>query len=343
MKKFLIIFIMIIAVTGCNNKTSAKKVDNTYSIKYNDDYYTIFMPYKEGVGNNYILNNNIVDFDVDTIEKDLIRISTIKFSVDKYFYQEGQYLTKKDLSSLLSNEKLNNIEKKKIDNKTIKPIVVSGIFEKNFLNKSGDIKGISLGIVLNKYQEYDSNNNFVELSDEDVIKIGKNAGKEVIKYLRDNNELDNIPILVALYVEASPKSNYGGNYLYYGITDNNDINYESIDQEKYYMNSQNVKKIDLHSYNNFNSFIENIKNYDNTIYISGLGNFENDKLERLEIIVTKSNYSYGELLYINQLLSDNAIKYFDDSKVIVKVKAINEIKSYIVKEKKETTTDIFIY
>ena len=220
MKKFWVVLFLIIAVTGCNNKTSAKKVDNTYSIKYNDEYYTIYMPYKEGVGNNYILNNNVVDFDVDTIEKDLIKISTTEFSVDKYYYQEGQYLTKKDLANLLSDENLNNIGKRTIKDKTVKPIVVSGIFEKNFLNKSGDIKGISLGIVLNKYQGYDSNNNYVELSDDDVIKIGKNAGKEVIKYLRDNNELDNIPILVALYIEGSPETNYGGNYLYYGITDN---------------------------------------------------------------------------------------------------------------------------
>ena len=82
MKKFWILFILVIAVVGCNNKANVKKVDNTYSIKYNDDYYPIFMPYKEGVGNNYILNSNVVDFDMDTIEKELIQISTIKFSVE---------------------------------------------------------------------------------------------------------------------------------------------------------------------------------------------------------------------------------------------------------------------
>ena len=109
------------------------------------------------------------------------------------------------------------------------------------------------------------------------------------------------------------------------------------------MNNQNVKKMNLESYNNFRSFEEKIKNHDNTIYVSGLGNFEKDNLERLEIVVTKNHYTYGDLLYINQLLSDNSIKYFDDTKVIIKVKAVNDIKSYIVKEKGQTSTDIFIY
>lgn len=42
--------------------------------------------------------------------------------------------------------------------------------------------------------------------------------------MRTNFKLDNIPILIALYVEASPGSNVGGNYLYYGVTENNEIN-----------------------------------------------------------------------------------------------------------------------
>lgn len=343
MKKHWVLVILVIALVGCSNKTNVKKVDNTYSIKYNDDYYTIFMPYKEGVGNNYILNSNVVDFDMDTIEKELIQISTTKFSVDKYYYQEGQYLSKKSLEELLSDDNLNNFDKEKIDGKTIKPVVVSGIVEKNFLNKSGDIKGISIGIVLNKYQSYDSNNNYVEMDSDRVIKIGKSAGKQVIKYLRKNDDLEDIPILVALYIEASPRSNIGGTYYYYGVTDGEDIKYESIDQKKFYMNNQNVKKMNLESYNNFKKFEEKIKNYDNTIYVSGLGNFENDSLERLEILITKNHYSYGDLLYLNQLLSDNSIKYFDDTKVVIKVKAINDIKSYIVKEKGQTSSDIFIY
>ena len=343
MKKFWVLFILVIAVVGCNNKANVKKVDNTYSIKYNDDYYPIFMPYKEGVGNNYILNSNVVDFDMDTIEKELIQISTIKFSVDHYYYQEGQYLTKNNLVELLDDEHLNDFDKEKIDGKNVKPVVVSGIIEKNFLNKSGDIKGISIGIILNKYQRYDSNNNYVEMDHDRVVKIGKSAGKQVVKNLRKNKKLNNVPILVALYIESSPRSNIGGTYYYYGVTDNDEISYESIDQKKYYMNNQNVKKMNLESYNNFRSFEEKIKNHDNTIYVSGLGNFEKDNLERLEIVVTKNHYTYGDLLYINQLLSDNSIKYFDDTKVIIKVKAVNDIKSYIVKEKGQTSTDIFIY
>ncbi len=344
MKKLVLVLLILIAVTGCNkSQKEPDEIENTYTITYNDDYYTVFMPYKKGVGNNYILNSNVVDFDVETIEKELIQISTNAFEVDKYYYQEGQYLTKSTLKELLSNDKLNHTEIKKIDGKTVKPEIIAGIIEKNFVNKDGKIQGISLGIILNQYQSYDSNNNYVTLSLDETIDFGKTASKSLIKYMRENYKLENIPILVALYTESSPESNVGGNYLYYGITENNDIKYNYINQRNYYMNNQKVKEMDLNNYNNFAKFEESVRDYDNSLYISGLGHFNSNKLTKIDITITKNYYSYGELLYINQLLSDYLMKYFKDIKVIIEVKAINDIKSYIVKEQGETSTDIFIY
>lgn len=341
MKKLLVSLVCIIVVAGCS--TNSDDVENTYSIKYNDDYYSIYMPYKKGVSDNYILNSNVVDFDVETIEKDLIQISTNAFSVDKFYYQEGQYLTKTKLKELLGEDHLNKTDEQSIDGKTIKPKIVAGIYEKNFLNKNGDIKGISLGVVLNPYQAYDSNNNYVTMDNDTIIDFGKEASKKLIEYMRTNFKLDNIPILIALYVEASPESNVGGNYLYYGVTENNEIKFNYINQKNFYMNSKNVKELDVTNYNNFKKFEETIRQYDNSIYLSGLGYYNGDNLSKIDVIVTKSHYSYGELLYINQLLSENAMKYFKDVKVIIEVKAINDIKSYIVKEQGETSTDIFIY
>ena len=107
MKKLLVSLICIIVVAGCSSNSD--DVENTYSMKYNDDYYSIYMPYKKGVSDNYILNSNVVDFDVETIEKELIQISTNVFSVDKFYYQEGQYLTKSKLKELLGEELFNEL------------------------------------------------------------------------------------------------------------------------------------------------------------------------------------------------------------------------------------------
>ena len=336
----------MIAVTGCSNLSKNdenSEVEATYSIKYTDDYYKIYKPYKKGVGNNYILNSNVVDFDVQTIEKDLIQISTNAFDTEKYYYQEGQYLTKKTLKKLLSVKELNKYDKKEIDGKKVEPEIIAAIYEKNFLNKNGEIKGVSLGLVLNRYHAYDSNNNYVTMDKDDVVEFGKTKGLELVKYMREEYNLENIPILVALYLEASPESNIGGNYLYYGVTDNNEMKYKYINQKSYYMNHSKVKDMDSESYNNFKKFEEKIRDYDNSIYISGIGYFNGNDIYKLDIKVSKNYYSYGDLLYINQLLSDYSIKYFKDINVMIEVKAINEIKSYIVKEPGKTTTDIFIY
>ena len=123
MRKIFILALIVILV-GCGKKEEAP---TTYSINYNDDNYQIYMPYKKGVGNNYIINNNVVDFDINTIEKGLIQLSTNHFTIDKYYYQEGQYLKEKDLKTLLSKDNLNDNEKIKIDNNSVKPTLKSAV------------------------------------------------------------------------------------------------------------------------------------------------------------------------------------------------------------------------
>lgn len=341
MKKGIWISILIIILTGCQDAN--KNVESTYQINYNDDYYNIYMPYKKGVANNYLLTTNVVDFDVNTIEKNLIQISSNEFDIHKYYYQEGQYLKEKDLKKLLNKEHLNKTNVNKIDGKKVNPTFIAGIFEKNFLNKSGDLSGISLGIVLNPFQSYDSNNNYVEYDKDKLIEFAHNSSIELIKYLRDEKNIKDIPILVALYVEQSPNKNISGDYLFYGITNSYDLQLNKIDQKKYYMNNSNVKKMDKTSYDNFQKLKDNIHNYDSSIYVSGLGYFSSDKLMKLDIIITKNHYTYGELMYISQLISENILKYYSSTKVVVDIKAINELQAYVAKEENQTSTDIFIY
>ncbi len=342
-RKILFLLLSIIAIVGCSKKEVEEPSDNTYSFRYNDDYYTIYMPYKKGVGNNYVVSSNVVDYDINKVEKDLIQISSNVFPVDENYYQEGQYLSETRLRTLLNRDNLNNIADMTISGKKIKPTVVVGIYEKNFLDNEGKIKGISLGLILNPYQGYGSSGNYVTINQNKVIDIGKAKAGELVKYLRENFSLDNIPIMVALYVEASPESNTSGNYLYYGVTSNNDLTFEYLDQKNYYMNNESVKKLDSKNYNSFKNFTNKMYSYDKTMYVSGLGYYSGNHLSKLDITITKSYYSYGELLYISQFLSENMANYFKDIKVVTEVKAINEVKAYIVKEEGETSTDIFIY
>lgn len=342
MKRYIILFICIIAITGCSKETE-EYASSISSINYNNDYYTIYLPYKKGVGENYIINSNIVDFDIETIERDLVQLSTNVFDVNKYRYREGQYLTKKRLKILLDDKHLNNIDSKIVDGKKIKPTIINGIYEKNFLDKNGQLKGISLGIVLNRYQSYDVNNNYVTLDLDEVINYGKNKSQDLIKYIREDLGFKDVEIMVALYVEESPESNVKGNYLYYGTTNKETIDFQYIARKNYYMNSNDVKKVDITNYNNYRNFEEALKEYDNSIYVSGLGYYNGNNLRKLDIVVTKSYYSYGELMYLSQLISENMIKYFKNTKIVVEIHAINDIKAYIVKEQEQTSTDIFIY
>ncbi len=342
MNKKIFLLLVILVLAGCRTQVK-EDLNINYSIKYNDAYYKIYVPYKKGISNDYMINSSVVDFDVETIEKELIRVATNVFDIDKYYYQEGQYLTIDHLKKLLDDKHLNKVEEREIDGHKIKPNVICGIYEKNFLDSDGNIKGMALGLVLNRYHAYDKNNNYVTLSEADVIDLAKKASLNLVEYIRDEFDLPDITIVVALYVESSPESNTSGNYLYYGIDDGNKLDFNYIDQKNFYMNTSNVQKLDMNNYTNFEKITKSIHEYDQNIYVSGLGHYTGNNLVNLEITVTKSYYSYGDLLYISQLLSEKIMEYFDNTKVVVEIKAMNDIKSYIVKEANETSADIFIY
>ena len=93
-RKILFLLLSIIAIVGCSKKEVEEPSDNTYSFKYNDDYYTIYMPYKKGVGNNYVVSSNVVDYDINKVEKDLIQISSNVFRLMKIIIKRANIYLK---------------------------------------------------------------------------------------------------------------------------------------------------------------------------------------------------------------------------------------------------------
>ena len=72
MKKYVICFLCLFLLTGCNNKNTVTKID----INFDNDYYQIYTPYKKGLGNNYIVNNVLNNYDIDEVENALMMISS---------------------------------------------------------------------------------------------------------------------------------------------------------------------------------------------------------------------------------------------------------------------------
>ncbi|MEG2322085.1 MAG: CamS family sex pheromone protein [Bacilli bacterium] len=322
MKKVLFIILILFVITGCGNKEEKKPkiIDNSY--------YQIFEPYKEG--SNYTLK----DYDINNVEKMLMQLSTKYFKTNNSFFQEGQFLTNEELKDLLI--KYNPTEDVIIDNIPLKPVYISSIVEQDYLATNGNIKGISLGIILNKEQIYtkDNKTSIKILSDEEVLNYGKLKAQELLDYMRSKEDLKNVKIAIGLYLESNVK----GAFKYMGLSENKKINLDFVDYSYKLLDSNEVMNIDLKNYNN----ISQIENKLNTfhLYTNAIGLYQKNNLISVEISIEQNYLKQAEILNIISIIN----QYLDtfDSYINIKVylKSENKIKAFISKKANEIETYI---
>jgi protein involved in sex pheromone biosynthesis len=338
MKRLLLITICLLLV-GCGDKKQEIVPEIDYNFNYNGKYYQVYTPYKAGAGENYFLTDSVNNYNVNAIEEGLLDLSSEHYNPSNYYYQEGQLFTRAELVDLLSKSKLNLTEDISVGGQLIKPNYISAIYEENFLDKEGKLEGVSIGIVVNCYQKVSGG--YHTVNEEIVVNHAKEKAKDIISAIRTKDA--DVKILIGIYVESSPNSTSPGAYKYYGITSDDKINFESISQSSYYVTSNQARNIDLEVYNNYQIMESKLKEALPNLYISGLGYYQNSKLVKLEIRVTRSFYKYGELLYLTNVASENIIKYFGNVEVRVEFRENNDVKAYIIKSKGTQSTDIFIY
>ena len=345
--KKLVIFISLILLitTGCGNKKKIREKANL-DLNFDDDYYRIATPYKEGVGHNYVVNNTLNNYDSSEVESSLMDISTNYFSTKSYKYQEGQYLKEKDLKKLLDREHLNKSDSILVDGITINPTYISYIHEQNYLNNNGDLKGVSIALVLNPYQAYKNENGnylYKEIDEKKVLDFGVDASKKLLKHLRSIDKLKNTDILIGLYIQSNPESALPGSFRKVGNTSTSNISFNSINYTYQYLNSSYVSEHDTSSYTAFENMKNNVIKDNANTYLSGKGLYYNNKLKSLDITVTCTYSNKSKLIMLSQLISDEIVSSFGSSpSVKVNVKVNNETYAFINKSKGSTRTKIYI-
>ena len=340
MKKFILFMLVLILLTGCH------KEEKVIDLSFDDDYYTIATPYKEGVGNNYIRPSVITTYDYSQVESDLMDLSTKYFATSKYRFQAGQYLTEKKLIGLLNDKNLNNTPEVKIDDITLKPNYISGIHEQNFLDKKNNLKGVSIALVLNPYQEYKNDNGsylYKEIDKNVLVEYGQNKSKELLKELRKIKAYQNIDIMMAIYIIGDPNDNVDGHFEYIGKTNNDMIEYEKINYEYHYLTSNYVLEHDLNNYKAFDSLNNTMTKKLDNFYITAKGLYINNNLNKLDVEINSSLMNKDKMLMVSQMFADQIINSFDESLLIrVYFKIGNETKVLIVKKRNSIETNIYL-
>lgn len=340
MKK-LVLVILILLLTGCGEK---EKIEA--EIIFNDDIYQTFLPYKESVGENYVVDNKTTRYDLLEVDEILTDLSTNYFAPNNSYYQEGQYLTKETLKELLDDKHLNKSNSIEVNNKKYHHNYISYIYEQNYLSSNGNLKGISIALGLNPYLEYKNDNNitqYKELDENQVLNIGKQKALELQEYIKTIEELKDIKILFTLYLQPSPNSTDVGTFKYISLSPKSVNDFKALNYQDVYLTSTYCQNNDILTYNNYNTFIQKLKTNFDDLYISGKGIYIDNKLKDIIININTITKTNGELRALNQKISEEVINLFgSEPKVIVYTKNNQVIKSMMIKNRNSNKTNIYL-
>lgn len=335
-KKLAMVVAISFLLVGCKEAKKEKKVDNvntTYNIS--DSYYRIASPYKGSVTGNYVANTIKNKYDLQEVETGLMRISTKYFSKEKTFYQKGQYLNTEDVKHLLSQEGLNNNEATTIDGQNVVPNYVSYVYEEDYLKENGDLKGISVALVLNPYQNI--GNATVRQTDEVLATEGAAKAKTLIEYLRKKEGLEKTPIVIALYFQNKENAILPGNFAYETMTSDKKVpEFNKVNEKYYLMLSSELADADLMSYNAIVDLEKQLKEIMPQIAMMSKGLYIDNTLTQLKIEATITSDGVNEVLAVSQVISNQITSAFaKTSSVKGIVRYDNQVKSVIVKNENQ--------
>lgn len=327
MKKIIVVLFLLL-VTGCSGN------DVLVEVSFNSDNYNVSRPYKAPISRSFTIDNALNNYDPNIIENDLVMLSTNYFKPNNSLFENGQYYSEEKIMELLSLNSLNNLDQN---------IYFTAIHEQNYLAKNGNLKGISIALVVNPYLPIKSEDGTYTYSTRTIDeKFLNEAASKLLRDIRQIKEMESKRVVIGIFYLNEPNKMFPGTFKYIGDTFNNEIKLKKIAYDYYLLNDDFVSKNDINSHKMFESITEELKKIDKGALISGEGIYFENKVKKIDIEIN-GNFIKSEVIYLSNIISDqisNEINLPVD--IIITIKNNKQIEAVINKQSDSLVTNIEI-
>ena len=347
-----------------NNPTTSTSQKKTYqTTSTNNNSYNVLLKngkYLTSPIEGLTADTNDNSVDERALESQLMGLSHNQFSTGRYVFQEGQQLNQTTVTDWLGRYSKNNKEglnpEKAAKGKAYEPIILDQVLEQDYLTKNGSgykLGGMSLGLALNSVDYYNKKDGGPEyqskISREKQESFGKDAADKIVKRIRAQKGMKNIPILIGLFSKTSKDSLVGGNYFAYGIANANSskINqWKAVDYRSQILpvvgNEKAINSSDATAFSDFKSAIQDY--FPNISGVTANVQYENDKLSQMNITVTTQFYGYAQVESFTRLVASSAKKYLPTNAPIeIKITSVNDVQALIAKNSADDGYSVHIF
>ncbi len=338
-----------------------KSVEETViipDVQLNEEFYRTILPFKKSASRGLIVSNIDTKYDIQEVEKGLLRLSVPNFDPKDHYFQEGQYIDKDMALSWLSRSSTDEaglnpaVVEGKSDDEIAKdaPIYLSHIVEQNFLEMTDSNKvrltGISIGLALNS-TSYSKSGKEIEITDKVIEQQGMKMAEEIVRRLRSQAELADVPIVVGLFKQESRNSIVPGTYFATAVADKGQsapTGWKKVD-EKYEVFPASSKTDNYRDMNErFESFKQDIDKYfPSFVNVIGTGFYKDGNLQSLNIKVPIQFFGTSETIGFTQYMTLLVKKYFPNVYTEVDITSVNGTEALIVKEAGDKEPQVHIY
>jgi protein involved in sex pheromone biosynthesis len=355
------------------DKNEEKLERKKYSIATETEsfsYYQTAAPYKPTKARGLILEKMVSRIEADELELGLMELSQEYFDPEDYLYQEGQYIGAEELTAWLKRKSAHQdglnpalkIDKNddwetKIQKEKKSPEYLAFVLEQNYLNKNGELAGISIGIALNSIHQirvFDEKGlthfDEVKINNEELEKFGKKVAEQILVRLRGKEKLENVPIFISLYKQQDKGSVKPGSFFASTYVKGNATSISSWDEveRKYYLfPSKEAERFDKETATKIKNVRDEIQEYfpHTDVKLFGKGLYINRDLKRLHLYIPIEPVSKAELVaftqYTANLMATGGLS--SHVPISVTILSVNEPQSVIIFEPKNSKPLVHIY
>ena len=329
------------------NEDSTEETVIIPDIQLKDEFYWTVIPFKKSASRGLVVSNIDTKYDMQEAEEGLLRISTKTFDPKTHFIQEGQYIDKDTTLAWLARSSsnplgLNPPAKKGLTDEQLAeeaPNYLAHIVEQNYHvmteGKKLRLAGMSVGLALNT-RSYSRSGTDTGIDEKEIEQEGMKIAEEVIRRLRSQEGLADIPIVVGLFKQESRNSIVPGTYFATTVAEKGQSapNGWKVIDEKYvvfpaYSDTDNYRDMNT----TFNNFKQDIDTYfPSFVNVIGTGFYKDGNLRSLNIEVPIQFFGTSETIGFTQYLAGLVGKYFPNVYTEVSITSINGPEALIVKE-----------
>ncbi|MGP4117305.1 CamS family sex pheromone protein [Levilactobacillus zymae] len=340
-----------------STQLTGQSTDSDYEGVIQSGHYQVSK--SRGVTNTQDSGNT---YNLKSFENGMLNVSKKVFSTKKYVFQEGQYLSSTTVQNWLDRKsKSNTTGLNPTDNGSKSaskrnPIYIQALEEQDYMTQKNNklsLGGVTIGIAVNSVDYYKKTQYGATYETKITQAAGeayaKKAANTVLKRLRQKSALKNVPIVIAVYRQASNDSLVGGNFLAYstnkaGSTSVSKWTPLNVKNYTFPLSSgqSSPNSNDASSFSNFKSQVENF--FPNLSGVTAQAQYDGKSLAGMHVNITTQFYSQTEIISFTQYLQTTAQKYLPSGVPIdITVSSTDGIQSFLsrTKNEKKFTSHVF--